>query len=96
MKIANSMTITRMTGNETDFSTNAMIMKIRIMETAFTVLKSVFVMVLLSISSVEKVDSPIGDENYPHENINSRHHLSKKPLAPSGINSDRNPEVHAQ
>ena len=37
-----------MTGNEIDFNTNAIIMKIKIIETAFTVLKSVFVIVIRS------------------------------------------------
>ena len=48
IKIANSMTDTRISGSEPDLNTNAMIMKIAMIEMALTTLKSLSVIVIRS------------------------------------------------
>ena len=49
MKMANSITATRITGRETDWNTTVMIRKIATMDTALTTLKSLSVMVIRSL-----------------------------------------------
>ena len=48
MKIANSMTATRITGSDMDLNTSAIMINMAIMETALTTLKSLSVIVIRS------------------------------------------------
>ena len=75
INMANSITDTSITGRETDFNTIAIIKKIKIMDTALTVLKSWSVIV---IKSWVQGASPISimDSSYPFIILRMASHCS--------------------